>query len=204
LAYPLRLSFKVIALASQFSVVDSNGKVVGWAAQKLLRLKEAVSVFSDSSRKELLYSIAADRVLDFGARYHFSDAQGNSLGAVQRAGLRSIWKARYDILDTAGGAQTKGQPTNVIMTVREENPWIKVLDGLISAIPLAELFTGYFLHPSYAVSRPDGTVVMRIQKQAAFFESRFSVERTAPLSPLDEQRVLLSLIMLVLLERQRG
>jgi hypothetical protein len=77
-------------------------------------------------------------------------------------------------------------------------------DGLISAIPLAELFTGYFLHPSYAVSRPDGTVVMRIQKQAAFFESRFSVERTAPLSPLDEQRVLLSLIMLVLLERQRG
>jgi uncharacterized protein YxjI len=178
--------------------------MVGWAAQKLLRLKEAVSVFSDSSRKELLYSIAADRVLDFGARYHFKDAQGDSLGAVQRAGMRSIWKARYDILDTAGSTQPKGMPNNAIMTIREENPWVKVIDGFVSAIPLAEMFTGFFLHPSYVVSRPDGTVVMRIQKQAAFFESRFSVERIAPLAPLDEQRVLLSLMMLVLLERERG
>ena len=45
---------------------------------------------------------------------------------------------------------------------------------------------------------------MRIQKKAAFLESRFSIERMAPMEQEEEQRILLSLIMLVLLERRRG
>ena len=204
LNYPLRLSFKFFALTPQFSLIDANGKMIGWAAQKLFRLREAVTVFSDSSRKETLYTISADRVMDFGARYHFSDAKGKPLGSVQRFGLKSIWKAKYDILDTAATVMSIREPANVVMTIREENPWIKVMDGLIQVIPLAELFTGFFLHPAYSVTRPDGRVVMRIRKEAAFLESRFLVERKGGLDEVEEQRVLLSLIMLVLLERSRG
>jgi uncharacterized protein YxjI len=192
--YPLTLSFKILALASQFSVTDANGRVIAWAAQKMFRLKEAVSIFSDSSRTDVLYTIKADRVIDIGARYHFTDGQGNPLGSVQRQGMRSIWRAQYDILET----------TNVGMKIREENPWTKVADGVLGAIPFGEFFTGYLFHPAYLVSRPDGTAVMRIKKEAAFFESRFSIERIAPMEHAEEQRVLLSLIMLVLLERRRG
>lgn len=195
LAYPLRLSFKFLALSPQFALTDANGKLIGWAAQKLFSLRESVTVFTDSSRKEALYTIKADRVMDFGARYHFRDANDGGLGAVQRFGLKSLWKAKYDILD---------ETANVVMTIREENPWIKVMDGLISVVPLADLLSGYFLHPAYIVSRPDGRVVMRIQKQAAFMESRFTVEKKGPLEDLEEQRILLSLIMVVLLERNRG
>ena len=203
LNYPLRLSFKFFALTPQFSLIDANGRIVGWAAQKLFRLREAVTVFSDSSRKETLFMINADRVIDFGARYHFSDASGKPLGSVQRLGLKSLWKAKYDILDTRDPSMSR-ESARIIMTIREDNPWIKVLDGVIGVIPLAELFTGFFLHPAYSVSRADGTVVMSIRKQAAFWESRFLVEKKAELSELDEQRVLLSLIMVVLLERSRG
>ena len=191
LNYPLRLSFKFFALTPQFSLIDANGRMAGWAAQKLFRLREAVTVFSDSSRKETLFMINADRVIDFGARYHFSDASGKPLGSVQRLGLKSLWKAKYDILDTRDPSMSR-EPARIIMTIREDNPWIKVLDGVIGVIPLAELFTGFFLHPAYSVSRADGTVVMRIRKQAAFWESRFLVEKKAELSELDEQRVLLS------------
>ena len=204
LQYPLRLSFKFLALSPQFSLIDANGKMIGWAKQKLFSLKEAVTVFSDSSRREILYTINADRVMDFGARYHFSDAQGKPLGSVQRRGLKSLWKAQYDILETAAGALSTRESAKTIMTIREENPWIKVADGVIGIVPLADLFSGFFLHPAYTVSRPDGTVVMRIRKQAAFAESRFSVDKKAPLEELDEKRVLLSLIMVVLLERNRG
>jgi uncharacterized protein YxjI len=192
--YPLTLSFKIFALASQFSVTDDSGRVIAWAAQKLFKLKEAVSVFSDSSKNEVLFTIKADRVMDFGARYHFTDGQGKPLGSVQRQGMRSIWRAQYDILDNA----------NASLKIREENPWIKVADGVLGAIPLGEFFTGFLFHPAYLVSRPDGTPLVRIQKKSAFLESRFSVERIAPMEKLEEQRVLLSLIMLVLLERQRG
>jgi uncharacterized protein YxjI len=194
LQYPLTLTFKFFALAPQFAVTDGNGRVLAWAEQKLFRLKEAVNVFSDSSRKEVLFTIKADRVLDFGARYHFSDGQGNPLGSLQRQGMRSIWRAQYDIQGAA----------SMNMKIREENPWIKVADGLLGAIPFGELFSGFFFHPAYLVSRPDGTAVMRIQKKTAFLESRFSIERIAPMEQLEEQRILLSLIMLVLLERRRG
>src|SRR5215204_4876922 len=95
--YPLTLTFKFFALAPQFAVTDGNGRVLAWAAQKLFRLKEAVNVFSDSSRKEVLFTINADRILDIGARYHFTDGQGNPLGSLQRQGMRSIWRAQYDI-----------------------------------------------------------------------------------------------------------
>src|SRR4030095_3805695 len=192
--YPLTLSFKIFALASQFSVTDDSGRVIAWAAQKLFRLKEAVNVFSDSSKNEVLFTITADRIVDFGARYTFSDGQGKPLGSVQRQGMRSIWRAQYDIQDNANGT----------LKIREENPWIKVADGVLGAIPLGEFFTGFLFHPSYLVSRPDGTPIVRIQKKAAFLESRFSVERIAPMDKPEEQRILLSLIMLVLLERRRG
>ena len=192
--YPLTFSFKILALASQFSVTDDSGRVIAWAAQKFFRLKEAVNVFSDSSKNEVLFTIKADRVMDFGARYHFTDGQGKPLGSVQRQGMRSIWRAQYDILDNA----------NATLKIREENPWIKVADGVLGALPLGEFFTGFLFHPAYLVSRPDGTAVVRIQKKAAFFESRFTVERITAMEQLEEQRVLLSLIMLVLLERRRG
>jgi len=192
--YPLTLSFKILALSSQFSVTDDSGRVIAWAAQKMFRLKEAVTIFSDSSKREILFTIKADRVMDFGARYYFTDAQGTTLGSVQRKGMKSIWRAEYYIFDGAISS----------FKIREENPWIKVADGLLDAIPFAELLTGFVLHPSYLVSRENGTPVMRIRKMAAFLESRFSIERIAPMEREEEQRVLLSLIMLVLLERRRG
>jgi uncharacterized protein YxjI len=132
--------------------------------------------------------------MDFGARYQFADGQGKALGSVQRKGVRSIWRAEYDILDNADAS----------LKIREENPWIKVADGVLGAIPLGEFFTGFLFHPAYLVSRPNGTPVVRIQKKAAFLESRFSIERFAPMDQLEEQRVILSLIMLALLERRRG
>ena len=203
LNYPLKLKFK-FRLSPQFSLVDANGTMIGWAAQKLFRLKESVTVFSDSSRRETLYSINADRIMDFGARYHFTDATGKPFGAVQRVGLKSLWRANYNIQDATASPGAGREPGATAMTIREENPWIKVIDGALEIIPFAELVTGYILHPAYNVMRSDGRVVMRIQKQAAFFESRFLVEKKGSLDPLEVQRVLLSLIMLVLLERDRG
>ena len=162
LNYPLKLKFK-FRLSPQFSLVDANGTMIGWAAQKLFRLKESVTVFSDSSRRETLYSINADRIMDFGARYHFTDATGKPFGAVQRVGLKSLWRANYNIQDATASPGAGREPGAAAMTIREENPWIKVIDGALEIIPFAELVTGYILHPAYNVTRSDGRVVMSIQ-----------------------------------------
>jgi len=194
LRYPLTMSFKIVALAPQFSIRDASGDLIAYVKQKLFKLKEGVTVYADERQTQAMYTLKADRILDFSARYHFADQHGAGLGSVKRHGMRSLWKVHYDIME--------GDTT--VMSIREENAWVKVADALISQIPLLGMFSGYVFHPAYLVSRADGAVVMRMEKQPAFFEGKFSVEKQASLSEAEEQGLLLSLIMMLLLERARG
>jgi uncharacterized protein YxjI len=192
--YPLALSFKVSALAPQLSVTDANGRLLLYVKQELFKLKEEVTIFADAEQTQPLYKIGADRVLDFSARYRFTDLDGSGLGSVRREGVKSLWRAHYDIFD--GDA--------LVMTIREENPWVKMLDGLFSFIPIIGWFSGYVLHPIFLLSRPDGEVVMRLEKRPAFFEDQFTISKQAEPSEEEEKRALLGLLMMVLLERTRG
>jgi uncharacterized protein YxjI len=194
LQYPLNLSFKIIAVAPQLSVRDANNNLIFYVKQKLFKLKEAVTVFGDEQQTQPLFAINADRMIDFSARYNFTDQQGISLGAVKRQGMRSLWKAHYNILD--------GETS--VMNIQEENAWVKVMDGLFGEIPILGMFSGYVFNPAYLVSRPDGTVVMRMEKQPAFLEGKFKIEQKNTLNESEEKRALLSLMMMLLLERKRG
>ena len=194
LSYPLTFSFKIVAFAPQFSVRDSKGVLIAYVKQKLFKLKEAVTVFADEGQTQPTYTLKADRIFDFSARYHLADAGGADLGSVKRQGMRSLWKAHYDILE--------GE--TAVMNIREENVWVKVIDALFSEIPILGMFSGYIFQPAYLVSRASGEVVMRMQKQPAFFEGKFAVERKGLLGEAEERRILLSLMMMLLLERARG
>lgn len=192
--FPLQLHFKKLAFAPQLSVVDADGHLRLFVRQKLFKLKESVTVFADREQKEERYRIQADRVMDFRARYHVTDRGGNALGAVRREGMRSIWRARYEVL--------RGE--EVLLGIQEENPWVKVVDGLLGEIPVVGLLSGYLFHPAFSVTRPDGTVVMRLVKEPALFEGRFRVEKHADFHPGEEELGVLGLLMMTLLERQRG
>ncbi len=192
--YPLSLSFKVVALAPQLSVTDASGNLLYYVKQKLLKLKEEVTVFGDREQTQARYKINADRVIDFSARYRFTEITGTDLGAIKRQGMKSLWRARYDIYS--------GE--EIAMAIAEEDPWIRVADMVLTNIPVVGLFAGYLFNPKYLVTRTDGTPVMRLVKQPALFESRFTVEKLLELGEDEERRVLLSLLMMVLLERSRG
>lgn len=193
--YPLDVSFKLIAVARQLSVTDANGALLFYVKQKAFKLKEAITVFADREQQLPLYQIGADRVLDFSARYRISDAAGTPLGEVARRGMKSLWKAHYEIADAAGAP---------VFTVNEENAWTKVLDSLLGEVPVLGMFTGYLFHPAYIVSRANAVPALRIVKQPALFEGKFRIERLAPLAETEERLALLSLLMLVMLERSRG
>ena len=192
--YPLELKFKLWAFAPQLSVTDSQGNLALYVRQKLWKLREAIGVFSDSERTHQLYSIKADRILDFSARYNFSDQIDKPLGAVKRRGLKSLWKSHYDIFD--------GEM--VVFTIQEENPWVKVMDSLCAEIPILGMFTGYVFNPTYLVSRPDGRTVMHLSKQPTFLSRVFSIKKVDQISDREEIQVVLSLLMMLLLERNRG
>lgn len=195
LNYPLTMSFKIVTLVPQFTIRDANGDLVAYVRQKLFKLKEAVTVFADEAQSRPLYTLKADRILDWSARYEIADAStGRPLGAVKRQGMKSLWKAHYDIL-------VDEQP---VFTIRGENGWVTLADGFLGELPLIGMLSGYLFHPAYLVISANGPLVMRLEKQPAFFEGKFTLERKQPVPVEDEQRILLSLVMMLLLERDRG
>ena len=193
--FPLQLRFKIMAISPQISVTDATGRLVLYVKQKAFKLKEAVTVFADEAQTQPLYSIKADRVIDISAQYAITDESGTQVGVLQRKGMRSLWRAHYEV-NRGGG---------VVLTIREANPWVKVVDALVGELPVVGIFTGYILHPAYLVSRADtGEVVMKATKQPAFLEGKYNIERVGDLRPEDETLAVLNVLMMLLLERRRG
>ncbi|MGF1933679.1 MAG: hypothetical protein RM347_004685 [Nostoc sp. ChiQUE02] len=192
--YPLELTFKFWALAPQMSVVDAQRNLAFYVKQKLFKLKEAITIFADAEQTRPIYYIKADRIIDFSARYNFTDSNGTYIGSVKRRGLKSLWRARYDIFD--------GDTTT--LNIQEKNPWVKIADALFAEIPIVGMFTGYVFNPVYLVSRADGTIAMRLEKIPTFLSRKFIIKAVDQLSDRQEQQILLSLMMMLLLERNRG
>ena len=193
--FPLDLRFKLMAISSQISVTDAQGRLVYHVKQKAFKLKEAVTVFADEGQTRALYKIAADRVIDMSARYRIEDIGGSEVGILQRHGMRSFWKVHYEI----------HQGGRLAFVIREENPWVKVLDGVIGAIPIVSIFTGYFFHPAYLLSRgEDQPALLRVVKLPALLEGRFRIDAFPGADGPWVDLAVVSLLMMVLLERIRG
>ena len=197
LAFPLRLTFKLLAFAPQFYVHDAQGRSIAYVKQKLFKFKEAVTVYADESQADVRFQIQADRVIDFSARYNFTDAQGTLLGCIKQRGLRSLWKARFDVIDHGQG----------VFDINEKSMLTRLFDSLFGQLPVIGVLSGYLFQPAYEVSRPDGHIVMTLTKKPALFEGRFVIELAESgqlLTAREADQLLLSLMMLVLLERSRG
>lgn len=192
--YPIELNFKLLTFGQRITATDADGNVIMFIKQKMLKLKEQVEVYNDADQTQLLFTMKADRVIDFSANYHFADAQGNDWGAVRRKGMRSLWSAHYEIM----------QDGQIDMTMSEESAFKKVLEALLGEIPLIGILAIYLINPTYLVSRPDGTPLLRLTKKPAFFEGKFVLEKLNDMPEDDEVRSLLAILMAALLERKRG
>ena len=195
LAFPVEMRFKIFALAHQIGVRDAHGHLLLWFRQKMFKLRDAITVYADEEQTHPLYRIQADRIIDFNAQFEMRDMAGNVLGRVARQGVRSLWRARYDVLVNG----------SVAYTIFEENPFIKVIDGLVSEIPIVGMFTGYFLNPRYRLERGGGgPLLLRITKKRSFLESGFRLEASDQMQAQEEAVTVLSVLVMVLHERRRG
>lgn len=190
--HPLHLRFKFFALAPQIYVTDATGAEVCYVKQQLFKLREAIKVYTNATEGTLLAEIKADKIIDFSATYTFTDAQGRPFGAVRRTGMRSLWRAHYEIIEN--GVHT--------FTIREGNPWTKFWDGVIGQVPLLDLLSGYLLHPRYDVLNREGRTSFTLHKRPAFLEGKFELIKSGEAA--SDVTVLMALLTMTLLERRRG
>lgn len=193
--FPLTLTFKVLSVAPQIRGSDASGKMVAYVREKIFALKDHVTVFFADDERELpLFTIKADRMIDFGGTYAIATPEGMRLGAVKQHGLSSLWRARFDV---------SGPDGSVLGGIREENPWIKVIDGLVDSIPVVGPVAAMFINPAYSVEM-NGAPTLYVRKSRSFFERIFTVEKRGELSDADQELLLNAIVMMVLLEHYRG
>lgn len=192
--YPLDIGFKLATIGTRVRVKDAAGREVAYARKKKFKLKEDVQIYEDEAQSALRFRLKADRMVDFGAGYAISGPDGLPLGSVRQQGMRSLWKSAYDVVDARG---------ETIGSIGEENPWVKVLDGLAEALPFGDGMGGLFFNPAYTVDLR-GRPALRLTKQRSLFESSFRLEKLADLTDEEEDLLLASILMMVMLERDRG
>ncbi|WP_299276270.1 hypothetical protein [uncultured Psychroserpens sp.] len=195
LKFPINFTFNVTTISNDFSATDATGKTVAYVRQKMFKLKEDINIYSNESKNHLAYNIRADKWIDFSAAYSMKDAQGREIGKIARKGWASIWKAHYELID---------QHQKLQYHIREDNAWVKVLDGVLGNIPIIGGFTGYLFNPSYTVTDLKGQAVCQLKKEPSFFGRKFKLSKLKPIDNDDDERIILGFMMMVLLERRRG
>lgn len=188
-AFPLHITFKIGTIYNDLSVKDSKGQYIGYVKQKLFKLKDHVQIYTDDSKNNLAYEVRADKIAGFNINYAFKTADGKPLGKVARKGARSIWKANYLIFDPNDTHK---------FTIREEKPWVKVLDSFVGFI------SGYVFNPTYIVKDTQDRPVARLVKEPSFFSRRFSLRALGEMKNGEDELILLSVVTMALNERRRG
>ncbi|AWN21990.1 hypothetical protein DKM44_00995 [Deinococcus irradiatisoli] len=194
--FPLRATFRILALSPELQVADANEQILLQVKQKLLTLREDTTVFADVEKTRPLYRMKADRIIGFRAVHAVTRIEdGRPLGSIRAAGLRSIWRARYEITDAS---------ENTLARIQEQNPWTKVIDGLLDEVPLIGPLVAMFINPRYSVSDEQGRMFAQILKKRSFVARHFTLERLegSPVG-LSDELLALALVQVIFLERSR-
>ncbi|BDP43238.1 hypothetical protein DAETH_32070 [Deinococcus aetherius] len=201
-SFPLTLEFK-FSLLTELRVTDAQGQLVAVVKEKFFSIRDEVRVYADEGRRQQTHGIRARGLmagaLDWRARREIRRVDGSEVGALQAQGLRTLWAASYELLGPDGRPE---------FTIRDDQPWMSVVEGVFDVIPLVgdliALGFDYLVNPTYTVTDVAGQPAFRVRKRRSFFSRRFVVEELRPVRPEEAELVTLGLIQLVLRERERG
>lgn len=91
---------EIFTIGGKFRIYNQEGELALYCKQKAFKLKEDIRLFSDESMTEEIITISARNVIDFQAAYDVIDTIENvKVGALQRKGMKSIFRDEWVILD---------------------------------------------------------------------------------------------------------
>lgn len=126
---------KITPLVNRYAIyaADANGQqgaMVAFTEQKRFAFKEMFTMYANEDKQQVLFTMQARQVLDFGARYDIRDAEGNALGVIGKnfksSLLRSTWHMYRTGQEDAPAivAQERSKPLAIIRRIWELLPYI--------------------------------------------------------------------------------
>lgn len=186
-----RKVFKLFGAA--FHVYDPSGKVVAYCKQKAFKLKEDIRLYTDETCTKELVVIKARSVIDFGATYDVTLADGTVVGSFRRKGLASTFVKDSWLVFGPGG--------NQIATLQEEGSFLAFLRRYVD---LVAVFSPQRFRLC-AGTGEDGPLIASYRTHFNLFVYRLSIAVMADDPQLDDLMILTAGCLIATIEgRQKG
>ncbi len=168
-----------------FHAYDENGMLVLYSKQKAFKLKEDFRVYTDENQLQELLTIKTPQILDFGATYNVEDATtGQSVGAIRRKGIKSIFKDEWIFLSSDGSEVGKLTETSVLGAI---------VSRLIKLIP-----------QTYVITSADGSIIAEIKQHFNPFVLKYSMSIFGSNGSIDRRLLISSGILLAAIEGRQN
>ena len=193
LKFPFDIKFHVATFSNDFSVSDANNQPIFYVREKMFSWRDVIKVYHDSSKKEELYQLRSNKIIDFQQTFTIADASGNTIGKARRKTFKSFWTATFHIYDAND---------NHLYTIKERSGFTRMMDGMVGEIPVLGFFSGYIFNPKYVLTDLNGKEYMEASKEPSFFGRKFKLNQFN--SSEDDSLFVLSFIMMLISDRNRG
>ena len=155
---------KVLKLfGGAFHIYGEQGQVVGFCKQKAFKLREDIRIFTDESLRTPLMTIGTQAILDLGASYQVTLADGTPLGSMRRKGLSSTFLRDEWLILSPEGVQ--------IAVLRERGSFMAFLRRYIEYVAM-------FSPQQFDLIRADGSHAASFRQHFNWFVYRLGVAIT--------------------------
>ncbi|MEM9883094.1 MAG: hypothetical protein AAF800_09285 [Planctomycetota bacterium] len=103
---------------ASFHIFDPDGNVVLFSKQKAFKLKEDIRIYADESMVDEVLTIRTGSIWDLAGTYDVFDPTTNeTVGALKRKGLKSMFKDEWLLLDAQGQERGKIKEDSTLKAV---------------------------------------------------------------------------------------
>jgi uncharacterized protein YxjI len=137
--FVLRQHIKLVINQYEFTLPGPDGKEdpfqpVAFVEQKMFKLKEDIRFYTDESKGTELMRIMARQRFDPRAKYDVTDAQGQTIGQIQKVFGQSLIRSTYRVF---------GPAEDELFVARERNIVVALVRRLVGLIPFIGEFADW-------------------------------------------------------------
>ncbi|WP_434448012.1 hypothetical protein [Lentzea sp. E54] len=127
----LHMHQKVTFMVNRYEVfLDDNGEpgaLIGFAEQKRLKIKERITIYTDSSKSQVLFEFNARKAIDLGSGYDVTDANGQRIGLFRKDFAKSLLRSTWHLEQPGWGATTGAERKKWLAGFRRLWQWIPII-----------------------------------------------------------------------------
>ena len=164
---------KITAMVNRYLVFAANpdgseGRLLAFAEQKRLKLKEEVQFYTDESKQRRVFSFKARQRLDVRAEHDVLDEQGRPIGSFRKEFGASLLRSTWTL--AGPGLEARGQ---------ERRPVLAVLRRVWTVLPVVgDVWVPFVFHFDF-VDTATGAPVLVVERRKSI-RDRYDVSVPDP------------------------